>query len=68
MSRVRKIVEITVGVVLVLAGLIGGLLPVVQGWVLGIPGLILLARHFRWAHQILDWARKKWAAARAGGR
>ncbi len=66
-SPLRKTVEITAGIVLVILGLIGGLIPVLQGWMFGIPGLILLARHFKWAKRILDWAKKKWAAARAGG-
>lgn len=67
MSPARKIAEITLGIVLVVLGLIGGLLPVIQGWMFGVPGLILLARHFKWAHRILDWAKKKWDAAKAGG-
>ena len=66
-SPLRKVVEITLGVILVVLGLIGGLLPVVQGWMLGVPGLILLARHFKWARRMLDWAKGKWNAARAGG-
>ena len=63
----RKIFEITLGIILVILGLIGGLIPVLQGWMFGIPGLILLARHFDWAKRILDWAKKKWDAAKAGG-
>jgi hypothetical protein len=50
--------------VLVIIGLIGGLIPVFQGWMFGIPGLILLARHFKWAHRILEWAKRKWEKAR----
>lgn len=60
----RKIVEITAGIILVIIGLIGGLIPVLQGWMFGIPGLILLARHFKWAQRLLDWAKSKWASAK----
>lgn len=49
---------------LVIIGLIGGLIPVLQGWMFGVPGLILLARHFEWARRILDWAKRKWEGAR----
>ena len=63
----RKIFEITLGIILVILGLIGGLIPVLQGWMFGIPGLILLARHFDWAKRILGWAKRKWEAAKAGG-
>ena len=66
-SPLRKIVEITAGIVLVVLGLIGGLIPVLQGWMFGIPGLILLAKHFKWAKRILDWAKKRWDGVKAGG-
>lgn len=66
-SPLRKIAEITLGIILVIIGLIGGLIPVLQGWMFGIPGLILLAKHFKWAKGILDWAKKRWEAAKAGG-
>lgn len=45
-------------------GLIGGLVPVFQGWMFGVPGLILLARHFKWARRLLDWAKSKWSSAK----
>ena len=60
----RKAFEITAGIILVIIGLIGGLIPVLQGWMFGVPGLILLARHFKWAQRVLDWARQKWEGAR----
>jgi sulfite exporter TauE/SafE len=66
-SPLRKIAEITLGIILVIIGLIGGLIPVLQGWMFGIPGLILLAKHFKWAKSILEWAKKKWDGAKAGG-
>ena len=66
-SPLRKIVEITAGIVLVVLGLIGGLIPVLQGWMFGIPGLILLAKHFKWAKRILAWAKKRWDGVKAGG-
>lgn len=55
----RKTFEIAAGIILVILGLIGGLIPVLQGWVFGIPGLILLAKHFKWARRLLDWAKSK---------
>lgn len=66
-SPLRKTLEITAGVVLVILGLIGGLIPVLQGWMFGIPGLILLAKHFKWARRILDWAKSKIERGKAGG-
>lgn len=49
---------------LVIIGLIGGLIPVLQGWMFGVPGLIILARHFNWARRLLEWVKAKWEKAR----
>ena len=40
---IKHAVRITLGLTLVIVGLIGGLIPIFQGWVFGIPGLIILA-------------------------
>ena len=41
-----KIIKIFIGIILVIIGLIGGLIPIFQGWLFGIPGLIILAQYF----------------------
>ncbi len=51
--------RITIGIILVIIGLIGGLIPIFQGWVFGIPGLIILADYFPPIHRLLVWAKKK---------
>ena len=38
-------IQITLGIILVLIGLIGGLIPIFQGWIFGIPGIIILAKY-----------------------
>ena len=55
----KKYFQIGTGTVLVLIGLIGGLVPVFQGWIFGIPGLIILSRYFPIAKKFLLWAQKK---------
>ena len=55
----KKYVEIGFGLLLIIIGLIGGLIPVLQGWVFGIPGLILLSKHSSFAKKILIWGQKK---------
>ena len=61
-GRVRKIVEITLGLVLVAVGVVFGFLPILQGWVLVLPGLALLARHSRRARAVYErvksWGRR----------
>tara|TARA_B110000263_G_C15031817_1_gene384361 strand:- start:327 stop:512 length:186 start_codon:yes stop_codon:yes gene_type:complete len=56
---IRHTFKITLGIVLVIIGLLGGLIPIFQGWVFGIPGLILLAQYFPPAKNLLNWAKAK---------
>jgi hypothetical protein len=53
------VVRISAGFVLLGAGLVGWLLPIIPGWLLVIPGLILLSKEFHWARRTVDWARSK---------
>ena len=39
--------------------MVGGLIPIFQGWLFGIPGLIILADYFPPIYRILKWAKKK---------
>ena len=44
---------------LVILGIIGGLLPILQGWMFMIPGLIILSEYFPGIKKLLDWAKRK---------
>ncbi len=55
----KKYFEIGLGLILITIGFIGGLVPVFQGWVFGIPGLILLSKHSSFAKKVLTWGQKK---------
>ena len=57
---IRHTARITLGFILVIIGLIGGLIPVFQGWVFGIPGLIILADYFPPVKRLLEWAKSKY--------
>ncbi|MBD30988.1 MAG: hypothetical protein CMG44_02145 [Candidatus Marinimicrobia bacterium] len=63
MSPITKIIRVVVGIILIIIGLIGGLIPIFQGWVFGIPGLMLLGSVFpsikRATRKILVKAKKK---------
>ena len=48
------------GVTLVIIGLVGGLIPVFQGWMFGIPGLIILADYFPPIKKVLNLAKSKY--------
>ena len=57
---IKHSLKIAFGVVLVLIGIIGGLIPIFQGWVFGIPGMIILAEYFPPLRKILNWAKNKY--------
>ena len=52
--------KIVLGIILVFIGVIGGLIPIFQGWVFGVPGLIILAEYFPPLKRIVDWIKKKY--------
>jgi hypothetical protein len=55
----KHVLKISIGIILVVIGLIGGLIPIFQGWIFGIPGLIILANYFSPIKRILCWAKDK---------
>ena len=55
----RHTLKISLGIILVIIGLFGGLIPIFQGWVFGIPGLIILANYFPPIKQMLKWLKEK---------
>ncbi len=57
---VKHTARITLGLFLLIIGLIGGLIPLFQGWVFGIPGLIILADYFPPFRRLLDWAKSRY--------
>jgi len=55
----KKSFRIGFGLVLVLIGIIGSLLPIIPGFVFFIPGLVILAEYFPPVQRVLDWAKAK---------
>tara|TARA_B100000131_G_C17636012_1_gene418041 strand:+ start:56 stop:241 length:186 start_codon:yes stop_codon:yes gene_type:complete len=52
--------KIIVGIILVIIGIIGGLIPIFQGWMFGIPGLIILSEYFPPIKRLVEWAKEKY--------
>ena len=42
---IKDSIKITAGILLVCIGLIGGIIPIFQGWIFGLPGLIILSQY-----------------------
>ena len=63
MNPLTKIVRVVLGVILILIGIVGGLIPIFQGWIFGLPGLMLLGSVFpsikRLTHRVTSKAKKK---------
>ena len=56
---IRHTFKIALGIILVIIGLIGGIIPIFQGWIFGIPGLIILANYFPPVKRFLHWAKDR---------
>ena len=56
---IKDALKISLGILLIIIGFLGGLMPIFQGWMFGIPGLMILANYFPPAKQLLNWAKKK---------
>ena len=63
MKTVLDILKVILGIILIIIGFIGGLIPIFQGWLFGIPGLMLLGSVFppvkRWSKIIVEKAKSK---------
>ena len=62
MKPIINTVKTIIAVILIIIGLIGGLIPIFQGWVFGIPGLMLLGSVFppvkRWTRKMIVKAKR----------
>ena len=56
---IRHTIKISLGILLVIIGLIGALIPIFQGWIFGIPGLIILANYFPPIKRLLQWVKTR---------
>ena len=63
MKSILNNLKVALGIILIIIGFIGGLIPIFQGWMLGIPGLMLLGSVFppvkRWTKNIVKKAKAK---------
>lgn len=62
MKPLINTVKTIIAIILIIFGLIGGLIPIFQGWVFGIPGLMLLGSVFppvkRWTRKMIVKAKR----------
>jgi len=65
MAQAARLARIIGGFGLIILGVIGLFLPVLQGIAFILLGLLLLSREFHWARRLLDWVKQKWSGARA---
>lgn len=56
---IHSIVRIFLGLLLVLVGIVGWLLPIVPGWPALIPGLVILSEYIPPLRGVLAWVRRR---------
>lgn len=63
MKSILNILKVALGIILIIIGFVGGLISIFQGWMFGIPGLMLLGSVFppvkRWTKNIVKKAKAK---------
>ena len=65
----KKILKISGGILLILIGIVGLIMPIMPGWAFIIPGLVILAEYFPAARRLVDWGKSKieGVSGRTGG-
>jgi len=58
-GRFKRWVKVGVGWVLLVVGIAGLFLPVIQGLLCIASGLTLLSTEYRWANVCLDWIKRR---------
>ena len=57
--KIIDLFKIIIGFILILVGLVGGLIPIFQGWIFGMAGLLILSKYFKSAKVFLEWIKNK---------
>ena len=60
----RRVVVTIVGIILLVLGVVGAILPVLQGWFFFLLGLAVLATEYVWAERLLKKSKEKAAQAK----
>jgi uncharacterized protein YqgC (DUF456 family) len=62
-----RVARLSVGAILLIVGVVGGFIPLLQGWLFIIAGLTVMAPESQMARAVLDWAKSKIRGASAPG-
>jgi hypothetical protein len=55
----RRVLVLFAGWGCLIIGAIGGLIPIFQGWIFGVAGLLILSSEYEWAHNLVVWLRRR---------
>jgi hypothetical protein len=58
-TGIRRLAVLLAGWVCLIIGAIGGLIPVFQGWIFGVAGLLILSSEYEWAHNLVVWLKRR---------
>lgn len=59
-ARIKRAGWIAIGWALLTIGVLGLVLPVIPGFALLIPGLMMLSTEYTWAGNVLVWVRQRY--------
>lgn len=55
----KRVAVLSAGWGCIAIGIIGGFIPILQGWVFNVAGLLILSTEYEWAHKLLVWTRNR---------
>lgn len=58
-NPIWRATRLVAGILMLLAGAVGGLLPILQGWIFVLAGLMLLAPESRFIRKRIVWTRTR---------
>lgn len=59
-TRWQRIVYSAVGWLCILLGIIGGLIPILQGWIFILAGIVILSREHEWVYNLVARFKKRY--------
>jgi len=57
--RIVRTARLSIGALLIVAGVISGFLPILQGWVFILAGLTVMAPESHTARRLLEWGKER---------
>lgn len=64
-QKLKHVLRVGTGIVMVMLGITGLILPIMPGWIFLIPGLLILADYFPPLRRLVNWLKHKYEIEKA---